>query len=435
MIWNLLSGENVVWQVDFFGMGYGSFVIYSGCIYVVMVVINVEIEFVFGDDGGLVIDFECEFFWCLYCFDQKIGEVLWMCEIFFGLFCILWYVKLSQVNVMFVIDGKMVVVFFGFEGMVVFSSDGEEFWCKDFGVFDFGFFGSLQVYWGYVSLLVIYENCVFVQVDCYVNLFIVVFDLVIGCEFWKVECQEKFVWVMLMIYVGDDCIQLFVIGGDFDCGFDLVIGEEFWCFFCDLQVKMLMFFVVDGFVIFVGGYCGCEFYVLLVNVEGFVRELIWIFDNGGFYMLMLVVYCDCIYFVCDIGIFNVFDLKMGEMLYCWCFDGIYLVLFFVSDGYILLMSEDGVVCMFLVELFFEEFGVVDMDEFCMVILVIVDQIFFVWCWLKVWVIVGGQFFLGMIYCSSVVCFVMMVLVVFVLVVMVVLFLFVEFKDSILEVVC
>ena len=87
---------------------------------------NAETELVLGDDGGPVTDLEREFSWRLYCLDQKTGDVLWTRETFSGPPRTSRHAKSSQANATPATDGKTVVALFGSEGMVAFSSDGEE---------------------------------------------------------------------------------------------------------------------------------------------------------------------------------------------------------------------------------------------------------------------------------------------------------------------
>src|SRR5262249_58338796 len=93
-----------------------------------------------------------------------------------------------------VTDGKVVVAYFGSEGLYAYSVDGKLLWSKDLGLQNAGWFFDPDSEWGAASSPVIHKNTVIVQCDRQKDSFIAAYDLKDGKEVWRTARAEIPAW-------------------------------------------------------------------------------------------------------------------------------------------------------------------------------------------------------------------------------------------------
>lgn len=165
------DGFIIFWWMEVVG-GYLGFVVVDGRFFIIDYVILENVK---------VVNFECEEFsgieW-VYCFDEKMGDVLWSYEYFvkYGIF------YLVGLCCIFIIEEEFVYIF-GVEGnFFCFDVEmGDVKWLCDL-VFDYD---MKVVLWGYVVYFLIDGDLLFMFVGGEGS-YIVVFDKWIGVEKWWV---------------------------------------------------------------------------------------------------------------------------------------------------------------------------------------------------------------------------------------------------------
>jgi outer membrane protein assembly factor BamB len=103
-----------------------------------------------------------------------------------------------------VTNGKVVVAYFGSEGLYAYSTAGELLWKKDLGLQNAGWFFDPDSEWGAASSPVIYKNMVILQCDRQKDSFIAAFDLKDGRELWRTARAEIPSWGTPTIVAGKD---------------------------------------------------------------------------------------------------------------------------------------------------------------------------------------------------------------------------------------
>lgn len=109
----------------------------------IMIVISMEdnVGFKIGNYGDVdFVEDSFEYEFVVISFDKWIGEEKWCCIVYVGVLCVKCYLKFLYVNLILVIDGCYIVVFFGFEGLFCYDMEGNLVWWCDLGMFDSGWF-------------------------------------------------------------------------------------------------------------------------------------------------------------------------------------------------------------------------------------------------------------------------------------------------------
>jgi len=140
--WDLAKGTNVVWTVEIPGLANSSPVVWGDRVYVTTAVSSDNKQTfrtgLYGDTDSAADRSPHQ--WKVLALDKKTGKVLWDQMAYQGIPKTKRHPKSSQASPTPVTDGKVVVAYFGSEGLAAYSTEGKLLWKKDLGLQNAGWF-------------------------------------------------------------------------------------------------------------------------------------------------------------------------------------------------------------------------------------------------------------------------------------------------------
>ncbi|MCF7974129.1 MAG: PQQ-like beta-propeller repeat protein [Phycisphaerae bacterium] len=325
--WDLKSGENIQWKTPIPGLAHSSPVVWGDLVFVTTAVKG-EGESVLK--VGLYGDIESEkedtiFDWYLYCIDKKTGHIVWTRQCHSGRPKIKRHAKSTHANATACTDGKVVVAFFGAEGLYCYDIQGDLIWQKDLGILDWGFFRQPAAQWGGGSSPVIHKDRVILQCDVQKDSFIAAYALKDGTTLWKTPRDEIPTWGTPTVYTGGAHAQVLVNGFRHIGGYDIETGREIWRMAGggDIPVPTP---IVAGDLIYITNAHGrlSPIYAVKLSATGDISlqdnessndYVAWSHPKGGNYMTTPLVWAEYLYCCSNAGKLSCFHRTTGELVY------------------------------------------------------------------------------------------------------------------------
>lgn len=354
--WDAEKGTNILWKTSIPGLAHSSPIVWGDRVFVTTAVSsdsNVELSEEYPNGMTTAKD-TAEHSWRLYALNKHTGEVLWERIAHEGVPKSQRHPKSSQASPTPATDGKVIVAFFGSEGLYAYDFDGTLLWKQDLGLLNAGWHFDPDYVYGVASSPVIYEDLVIVQCDLQEDSFLVAFQLKDGQEVWRSPRDEIPSWATPTIYMGKDRSELVTHSPSFIRGVDLRSGEELWRLSSNLD-HTIPTPVVSGDLIYVtsAGVKLSPVYAIRPGGTGDItleegatsNEFIaWSYRRGGPFIPTPVVYDGYLYLCADNGVLTVYDARTGERIYRARIGGkggAYFASPIAADGKLYFASEDG----------------------------------------------------------------------------------------------
>jgi outer membrane protein assembly factor BamB len=164
----------------------------------------------------------------VYCYDKNTGKLLWQQTSYKGVPKIKRHPKSTHANTSLATDGKVVVAFFGSEGLYCYDINGKLLWQKNFGVLKSVFFSMENAEWEFASSPIIYDGVLIIQCDVLENSFVAAYDSKTGKELWKTSRDEYPGWCTPNIYKNGADTYVALNGFKHIGGYDFKTGREVW---------------------------------------------------------------------------------------------------------------------------------------------------------------------------------------------------------------
>src|SRR5207237_2637059 len=140
--WDAAKGTNVIWKTPISGLAVSSPVIWGDRIFVTTAVSSDAKQSLrvglFGDTDP--VNDRSAHTWKVLALDKKTGKILWEQTAHQGVPKTKRHPKSSQASSTPATDGKVVVAYFGSEGLFAYSVEGKLLWKKDLGLQNVGGF-------------------------------------------------------------------------------------------------------------------------------------------------------------------------------------------------------------------------------------------------------------------------------------------------------
>ena len=378
-IWNVETGENILWKSSIPGLGLSSPVIWGDKLFLTTAVSNEDnqgFETGIGGNIGSVND-ESEHEWKIICLDKNTGNTVWEKTSYRGIPKQKRHPKSSHANSTVATDGKYVVAFFGSEGLYCYDMNGELQWKKDFGLLRSVFFAAKNAEWEFASSPIIHKGVVIIQCDVMENSFVAAYDVGSGKEIWRKERKEYPGWCTPNIYFEGDKTRVVLNGYHHRGAYDFYTGEEIWNMSGggDLPVPTP---IVYGDLIFCNSAHGKQspIYAIHNTARGDLtlkgkqtsNEYIpWSIPRGGSYMHTMLIYEDLLYNVKWNGSVMCINPDTGEEV--WRHKAgngnSYIASPVASDGKIYVADDQGMVYILRAGSAYELLAQNDLGEICM----------------------------------------------------------------------
>jgi hypothetical protein len=292
--------------------------------------------------------------WRVLALDKKTGKVLWDRVAHEGVPKTKRHTKSSQASCTPATNGKVVVAWFGSEGLYAYDFKGKLLWKQDLGRIDSGWFFDPDYEWGAASSPVIYKDLVLVQADRQKDSFIAAYRLKDGTQVWRTERDEIPSWGSPTVYQGPPRDEVVTHGTKFIRAYDPLTGKELWRLGPNSEITTPTPIVAHGLVYVTNGYRGIQpIYAIRPGGSGDLTLpaektssdfIAWSTQRGGVYTPTPVVYEDLLYLLSNNGVLSAYDARTGERQYQERVagkGGAFSASPVAADGKLYLAGEDG----------------------------------------------------------------------------------------------
>ena len=314
--WNVETGGNILFRVPVPGLGHSSPVIWEDRLFLTSAVpeggeASLKVG-LYGD--GTPVEGEPSQRFQVLAFDKRTGELLWERTAFQGTPAIKRHTKASHTNSTPATDGKVLVAFFGSEGLHAYDLDGTPLWNRQFGMLDSGPYDFPTYEWGFASSPIVHDGRVVIQVDILSQSFVAVLDAATGEDVWRKTREEVATWSTPAVFPRQGGRSQVVLNGYHHIGgYDFDTGEELWRLEGggDIPVPTPVR-AGDGPILITNAHGRLKpIYAIDPDAEGKLDPdhdaMVWFHERLGNYMQTPIVVGDLAYFCYDNGVVTVVD--------------------------------------------------------------------------------------------------------------------------------
>jgi outer membrane protein assembly factor BamB len=354
--WSVKTGEHVLWRTPIPGLAHSSPIVWGDRIFVTSAISSLpNATFrrgLYGD--GDASDDRSRQRWVIYAIDKRTGKVLWERVAHEGEPRNKRHIKSTYASATPVTDGRIVVAWFGSEGVYAYDLDGTLKWKVDLGRVDMGAYDIPTYEWGPASSPIIWNDLVILQVDTQADSFLLALKADTGETAWKTERQELPSWGTPTVAMTSAGPELVTNASNFIRGYDPTTGKELWKLGHSSKITAPTPIASDDLWVVASGRARERpVFVIRPNARGDItptngetrnQSVVWSRTARGPYMPTPLIYGGLLYVLANNGVFDAYNLKSGEEVYRQRLPEIgsgYSASPVAADGKIYLSSEDG----------------------------------------------------------------------------------------------
>lgn len=325
--WDVTKGTNIVWKVEVPGLAVSSPIVWGDRIFVTTAISSDPNQAVrtglYGDTDSAPDRSPHQ--WKLLAFDKNTGKLFWEQTAHQGVPKSKRHPKSSQASPTPVTDGKVVVAYFGSEGVYAYSVEGKLLWKKDVGIQSGAWFFDPDSEWGAGSSPVIYKSTVILQCDRLKDSFITALDLKDGREVWRTGRAEISAWGTPTLVPGKNRTEVATNGSKAIRGYDADTGKELWTLGPNSEITCTTPVSAHGLIFVTAGYAPVQpIYAIRIGSAGDLTlkdgkessdAIAWSKQRGGVYLPSPIVYGDQLYTVGISGVMTAYDSRTGSRVY------------------------------------------------------------------------------------------------------------------------
>ncbi|MBI1764960.1 MAG: PQQ-like beta-propeller repeat protein [Acidobacteria bacterium] len=249
------------------------------------------------------------------CLDRDSGKVIWDKTSYEGPVFDHRHRRSTYAGATPVTDGKLVVAYFGPEGVYCYDFSGKLLWQKNLGGIDtFGF--------GTGTSPILYNNLVILVCDQSLAVpkgsFMVALDKTTGKEIWRVARPIQGSWFTPVIVTVAGRTEMITSGNEFLISYDPATGKELWRTGGLKSHAIATPIVGHGLAILSSGFPSKVVTAVKLggsgNLDG-TEKIAWRYSKGTAYVPSPILYGDYVYLMSDAGILTCLNAKTGEVVY------------------------------------------------------------------------------------------------------------------------
>ena len=354
--WDGKTGENILWRTPIPGLAHSSPVVWGNKIFVTTAV-STDPKATFRPglygDGDASKDRSRQR-WMIYAVDKNNGKIVWERVAYQGEPIDKRHIKSTYANSTPATDGRIVVAWFGSQGVHAYDVNGRFLWKVDLGRLDLGAYDIPTYEWGPASSPIIWNNLVILQCDTQTDSFLLALDARTGKTVWKTDREELPSWGTPTVATTSTGPELVTNASNFIRGYDPRTGKELWRLGGSSKITAPTPIFAEGLFVVVSGR-GPErpIFVVRPNAHGDLtlpdgksnsETVVWSRTGRGSYMPTPLVYNGTLYVLGNNGLFDAYNLKTGEEVYRQRLPLVgsgFSASPVASDGKIYLSNEDG----------------------------------------------------------------------------------------------
>jgi outer membrane protein assembly factor BamB len=325
--WDAKTGENILWRTPIPGLAHSSPVVWGQRIFVTSAVSsdpNATFRPGLYGDGDASED-RSRHRWMIYALDKRTGRILWERAAHQGLPVDKRHIKSTYANSTPATDGRIVVAWFGSQGVHAYDVNGRFLWKVDLGRLDFGAYDIPTYEWGSASSPIIWNGLVILQCDTQSDSFILALDAATGRTVWKTERDEIPSWGTPTVALTSSGPEMVANASNYIRGYDPRTGKELWRLGRSSKITApTPVFSDDMFVVVSGRAPERPIFVVRGGARGDLtlpegktnsEAVAWSRTGRGSYMPTPLIYDGILYVLANNGLLDAYDLRKGEEIY------------------------------------------------------------------------------------------------------------------------
>jgi len=354
--WDGKKGENILWRTAIPGLAHSSPIVWGQRIFLTSAVSSKpNATFrpgLYGD--GDASDDRSRQQWKIIAVDKATGKILWQRVAFEGEPIDKRHMKSTYASATPATDGRIVVAWFGSQGVHAYDVDGNFLWKVDLGRVNLGAYDIPTYEWGPASSPIIWNNLVILQCDTQADSFIIALDAATGKTVWKTDRDEIPSWGTPNIETTPAGPILVTNASNFIRAYDPRTGKELWRLGGSSKITAPTPVFGDGLVVVASGRAPERpIFVVRPDAHGNLtlasgqtksEAIAWSRTGRGPYMPTPLIYRDVLYVLANNGVFDAYNLRSGDEIYRQRLDPVgsgFSASPVAADGKIYLSSEDG----------------------------------------------------------------------------------------------
>ena len=253
--WDVRTGENVVWRTPIPGLAHSSPVVWGDRVFVTTAISskgNATFKPGLYGDGDASEDRSSHKF-VLYAIDKRTGTIAWERVAFEGEPRSKRHIKSTYASASPATDGRIVVAWFGSQGVYAYDMNGNVLWKVDIGRVDMGAYDIPSYEWGPASSPIIWQDRVFIQVDTQADSFVLALDARTGNVIWKADRQELPSWGTPTVVSTSAGEELVTNASNYIRAYEPRSGKELWKLGGSSKITAPTPFAANGLVIIASG--------------------------------------------------------------------------------------------------------------------------------------------------------------------------------------
>ncbi|MGE0130847.1 MAG: PQQ-binding-like beta-propeller repeat protein [Blastocatellales bacterium] len=325
--WDGKTGENILWRTPIPGLAHSSPVVWGQRIFVTSAVSgDPKASFRPGlyGDGDASQDRSTQK-WMLYAINKRTGKIVWERVAHEGTPLEKRHIKSTYANSTPATDGRIVVTWFGSQGVFAYDANGRFLWKADIGRINLGAYDIPTYEWGPASSPIIWNNLVILQCDTQDDSFLLALDADTGKQAWKTKREELPSWGTPTVAMTSAGPELVTNASNYIRGYDPRTGKELWRLGRSSKITApTPLFADDKFVIASGRAPERPIFAVKAGARGDLtlpegktasEAVVWSRTGRGSYMPTPIVYDGILYVLANNGLLDAYDLKTGEEIY------------------------------------------------------------------------------------------------------------------------
>lgn len=390
--WNGKTGENILWHTSIPGLAHSSPVVWGNKIFVTSAVSSdPKATFRPGlyGDGDASKD-RSKHRWMIYALDKKTGKMLWERAAYEGEPLEKRHIKSTYANSTPATDGRIVVAWFGSQGVHAYDVNGRFIWKVNIGRVDMGAYDIPTYEWGPASSPIIWNDLVIIQCDTQADSFLLALDAATGKTVWKTDRQEIPSWGTPTVATTEGGPVLVTNASNYIRGYDPRTGKELWRLGRSSKITAPTPIFADNlFVVASGRGPERPIFVVRTNARGDLtlpegkessETIVWSRTGRGSYMPTPLIYKGILYVLSNNGLFDAYNLQTGAEVYRQRLPLVgsgFSASPVAADGKIYLSNEDGEVLVVAAGEKFEHLGTNSIGELLMATPALSDGVMYV----------------------------------------------------------
>ncbi len=228
--WDGTTGQNILWRTPIPGLAHSSPVVWGDLVFVSTAVSSdPKATFkpgLYGD--GDASEDRSAHRWMIVALDKRSGKIRWQRVAHEGQPLNKRHIKSTYASATPATDGRIVVAWFGSQGVHAYDVNGNFRWKVDLGRVDMGAYDIPTYEWGPASSPIIWNGLVILQCDTQADSFLLALNAETGETVWKTERDELPSWGTPTVATTSAGPELVTNASNYIRGYNPRTGTEVW---------------------------------------------------------------------------------------------------------------------------------------------------------------------------------------------------------------